>query len=156
MANTTPTRVSFFRAIWLCVQLLFAPRQFKHAQDADNLILNANGSGESEDTRHMAVRRAFVSSFLLVVASSLLGYGAARLASMLGSCSSPQFVTWLQVVGACLLLWGTLFVRGWEVQTFGGVSLTERVNHWLYRGLYCLGTAVIVFSLAWPSCRVAG
>ena len=156
MANTTPTRVPFFRGIWLCLLLLFAPRNFKLAQDADNLLLNAGDSGDDEDMRHVAVRRAFMSSFLLVVASSVVGYGAARLALVLGACSSDQAIAWLQVAGACFLLWGTLFVRGWDIQTIGGVSLTERVNHWLYRALYCLGTAVIVFSLAWSGCRVAG
>jgi hypothetical protein len=49
-----------------------------------------------------------------------------------------------------LLLWGTLFVRGWDIQTIGGVTLVERVNHWIYRTLYCLGTAVFIFSLSLP------
>jgi hypothetical protein len=40
-----------------------------------------------------------------------------------------------------------LFVRGWDIQTLGGVTLTERVNRWIYRLLYCLGTAAIVTSL---------
>ena len=45
------------------------------------------------------------------------------------------------------MLWGTLFVRGWEIQTYSGVTLVERVNRWLYRALYCSGTALIVASL---------
>lgn len=65
-------------------------------------------------------------------------------------CSTPKLIAWLQIAGTCLLLWGTLFVRGWNIQTYGGVTLTERVNQWLYRTLYCVGTAVLVSSLAWP------
>jgi hypothetical protein len=71
----------------------------------------------------------------------------------LGRCSTPQTVVWLQIVGAGLLLWGTLFVRGWEIQTYSGVVFTERVNQWLYRFLYCTGTSVIVYSLAFLPCR---
>ena len=156
MANTTPTRISFLRATRLCALLLFAPRKFKQAQDSDNLLLNAGGSGSREDQRHLVVRRAFAFSFLLVGASAIAGGGVALLVSALGSCSTPKSVAWLQVGGACLLLWGTLFVRGWDVQTIGGVTLTERVNHWLYRSLYCLGTSVLVFSLVWPGCPAAG
>ena len=43
---------------------------------------------------------------------------------------------------------GTLFVRGWEIQTWTGDSLIEHVNQRIYRSLYCIGTCVIVFSLA--------
>ena len=56
----------------------------------------------------------------------------------------------LQIFGATVLLGATLFVRGWDIQSWGGVTLTERVNRWIYRFLYCLGTAVIVASLALP------
>jgi len=38
-------------------------------------------------------------------------------------------------------------VRGWDIQTISGVSLTERVNRWIYLLLYCLGTVVVVASL---------
>ena len=67
-------------------------------------------------------------------------------------CATPGNVAALQVVGASLLLWATLFVRGFEIQTNAGVTLTERVNQWLYRFLYCVGTALIVYSLAFQLC----
>lgn len=53
----------------------------------------------------------------------------------------------LQVSGATVLLWAALFVRGWEIQSIAGVTLTERVNRWIYQLLYCLGTTAIVASL---------
>lgn len=56
----------------------------------------------------------------------------------------------LQIFGATIVLWATLFVRGWEIQTIGGITLTERVNRWIYRLLYCSGTAAIVASLVLP------
>ena len=52
------------------------------------------------------------------------------------------------MTGAGLLLWGTLFVRGYDIQTYGGVTLTERVNQWVYRTMYCAGTALLVCSVA--------
>ena len=54
----------------------------------------------------------------------------------------------LQVAAAILLLWGTLFVGGWDIQSWGGVTLTERVNRWLFRFMYCIGTAAVVVSLS--------
>jgi hypothetical protein len=67
-------------------------------------------------------------------------------------CAAAKHITWLQIAGTCLLLWGTLFVRGWDIQSFGGVTLSERVNQWLYRSLYCTGTAALVSSLSWTQC----
>jgi hypothetical protein len=55
----------------------------------------------------------------------------------------------LQIAGALILLCGTLAVRGWDIQTHGGVTLTERVNQWLYRGAYCVGSALVIVALAW-------
>jgi hypothetical protein len=79
-----------------------------------------------------------------MVAGYLIGKGLACIVS-----PAPIYLVGvLQVVGAAILLWATLFVRGWDIQTMGGVSLTERVNQWIYRLLYCLGTTVIVVSLA--------
>lgn len=99
------------------------------------------------------VRRAFTQSLLLVVASGSLGYLAAVGIHQAGRCATPTTVAWLQIAGASLLLWGTLFIRGYEILTFGGVTLVERVNQWLYRSLYCAGTALIVYSLAFPPCK---
>ena len=152
MANTSSTPVSIFRAIELCALLLFRPSAFKAAQDEDNARLNSLPS-PPEDLRHLVVRRALAYSLSLVVASAASGYASARLLA-LSFCPNAPTISWLQVAGSCILLWGTLFVRGWDIQTYGGVSLTERVNQWLYRFLFCLGTATLVYSLAWPACKV--
>jgi hypothetical protein len=145
-----PTPVSFFKAVQLFVILLFAPERFLALQKQDNELRNAQSKGEREPSAFV-VRRAFFKAALLVTLSGAIGY-LAGLTMGTYTCGSPKYVMWLQIVGACLLLWGTLFVRGWEVQTYGGHTLTERVNHWIYRALYCVGTAVVVFSLAWPQC----
>ena len=68
----------------------------------------------------------------------LAGYALGQISTGIFGCATSNSVTALAVIGACLLLWGTLFVRGWEIQTYKGRSLTERVNQWLYRALYCI------------------
>lgn len=156
MADTRPSRISFMRAAHLCVLLLFAPDRFIEAELSERQHNAARGSNDARGkSGHGAyvVRRAFFASLVLVLVSAAVGAFAAKFMSILGRCSTPETSTWLQIAGASLLLWGTLFVRGWEIQTYGGVALTERVNQWLYRALYCAGTSVIVYSLVFVSCR---
>jgi len=102
--------------------------------------------------RAFVVRRAFFSSLALVLVSGAVGFSAGVMMKSLGRCATGATTSWLQIGGTSLLLWGTLFIRGWEIQSYGGVTLTERVNQWIYRALYCAGTAVIVYSLAFPAC----
>jgi hypothetical protein len=151
MVCDRPTPVTFFGAVKLCFLLLFAPKVFLTLQEQDNELLKAQSQGQREPGAFV-VRRAFFKSALLVVASGIVGYLGGIATGAVHICASPKHVMWLQIVGACVLLWGTLFVRGWDIQTYGGLTLTERVNQWIYRALYCVGTAVVVFSVAWPSC----
>lgn len=152
MADTRPTQVGLFGAVRLCVLLLCSPSKFIEAEQRDIDARKNYTTDEAAPHRAFIVRRIFITSLLLVLFSAAIGWGLATIVSALGRCSTPQTVVWLQVVGAGLLLWGTLFVRGWEIQTFSGGTFTERVNQWLYRFLYCAGTSVIVYSLAFPPC----
>ena len=152
MADTRPTPVRFFGAVRLCVLLLFAPKKLIKEQNQDTEDRkNFTASVEREHSAFI-VRRAFLYSLLLVMISGAIGYGAGLALGLWLCCATTKLISWLQIVGACLLLWGTLFVRGWEIGTYCGVTFTERVNQWLYRALYCVGTAVLVCSLAWPQC----
>ena len=56
----------------------------------------------------------------------------------------------MQLVAAGILLWATLFLRGWDIQSIGGVTLTERVNQWWFRTAYWTGTAMLAASMMWP------
>ncbi len=134
---------TFWRPVKHCVCLLFKPETFNEQNQDEN-------KGEERDLPAIVVRRAFICSFLLVLVSGAVGY---ILGVFLGRCfiySSPAWIESLQIIGAGTLLWGTLFVRGWEIQTRGGFTLVEKVNQWIFRFLYCVGTAIIIFSLAWP------
>lgn len=152
MADTRPTPVSFFGAVRLCILLLFAPKKLIEVQDRD--AKDRNNYTEHVEREHSTyiVRRAFLYSLLLVMLSGAIGYGAGLAVGSWFGCATTKLISWLQIAGACFLLWGTLFVRGWEIETNCGVTFTERVNQWLYRFLYCVGTAVLVCSLAWPQC----
>lgn len=60
----------------------------------------------------------------------------------------PVSVT-LIVIGTSILLWATLAVQGWNIQSYGGVTLTERVNRWIFRFLYTVGTYLLVAGSVW-------
>lgn len=152
MADTRRTKVGFWRACYLCFLCIFNPKGLTVQQERDNADRNQfKGSGQNP-TSASIVCRAFWLSLLLVLISVGVGCLVGRI---VGAISPPwvsaHLVIPLQVIGAFLLLWGTLFVRGWEIQTYCSVTLTERVNQWIYRTLYCLGTALIVLSLALPA-----
>jgi hypothetical protein len=152
MADTRPTPVSFFGAIRLCFLALFAPKKLIELQEQDAKARNNYTTQVEREHSAYIVRRAFLYSLLLVMLSGAIGFGTGLTLGSLIGCATTKFIAWLQIGGASLLLWGTLFVRGWEIETYCGVTFTERVNQWLYRFLYCLGTAVLVCSLSWPQC----
>jgi hypothetical protein len=149
MADTRPTKVGFSRAIYLCASLIFAPKKFRAEVEKDNQTRKNFSDPPEKNPSFMIVRRAVVMSFWLVLVSVLIGYCLDLIAAYFLGSVSNRTIAVLQILGVSLLLWGTLFVRGWEIETYCGVTLTERVNQWLYRALYCIGTATLVFSVGW-------
>lgn len=149
MADTRPTRQSFIRCMYLCYLVIVNPSKFIKEEERDTEVRNDfPPAGESEH-RIYIVRRALWHSLGLILLSCLVGVLVGLFLCHNFSQPSSYCISFLQVLGACLLLWGTLFIRGWEIQTFCGVTLTERVNQWIYRILYCLGTSIIICSLIW-------
>jgi hypothetical protein len=135
----------------LCVFAAFCPGRLVEAERADEEARKRLPQPPPpEEPRGIKVTRGLWASLAWVVGSVASGY---LIGKALGAVSGPQptrLVAALQVFGAMVLLWATLFVRGWEIQSWGGVTLTERVNRWIYRLLYCIGTAAIVASMALP------
>ncbi|MBK7646146.1 MAG: hypothetical protein IPJ12_03035 [Betaproteobacteria bacterium] len=150
MANTRPTKISFFKAVYYCFLAIVMPQRFVAEETADNALLNALAPQEPEE-RALKLRHALFKAFQLVFASGIFGVVIGLLAHRFCGPASSNTIAALQIIGALILLWGTLAVRGWDIQTYGGVTLTERVNQWIYRFLYCCGTAVLVLSLSWPT-----
>lgn len=151
MADTRLTKVGPFRALLLCAFAAFSPMRLVEAERADEEARKQFPQPPPPaPPRAFKVTRGLWASLVWVLGSITAGY---LLGKALGTLSGPaptHLVAALQVFGATVLLWATLFVRGWDVQTIGGVTLTERVNRWIYRLLYCLGTTAIVASLALP------
>lgn len=48
------------------------------------------------------------------------------------------------IFGAGILMWATFAIRGWEIQSIDGNTLGERVNQWIFRTLFIIGTAVVI------------
>lgn len=149
MASTPSLKISFREAVCLCFLAVFRPERFNAEEDIHNERLRVAPSGNPE-RRVYILRRALIGSLQLVLASGAVGAALAKILFWaLGTANSSTIVNF-QIVAALLLLWGTLAVRGWDIQTYNGETLTERVNQWIYRFLYCAGTVALVISLAWP------
>jgi len=150
MALKQPAPVSFFRAIYLCAIAIVAPSKFEKLDSADRASLESRPNDTRKPADHL--RQALFRSLFLVLLSGLVGLILSELTCRLFG-PSKSWLAALQVLGAMILLWATLAVRGWDVLTFSGVTLTERVNQWIYRTLYCLGTALLVMTVGWSYCN---
>ena len=147
------TTIGFWKAAYYCFLGITSPSKLMEANEADAKVLNQSFDGAVPEPATYVIRRAFWFSLIAVLLSMAVGYAAGVGGLLVFGCASSQLIMSLQIVGASVLLWGTLFVCGWQIQTFKGLSLSERVNQWLYRTLYCIGTTTIVCSLAWSPCQ---
>ena len=147
MGQKIPTKVSFLRAVRICFLAVFWPKRLEELEEEEAPKLDA--APADEETRIRKVHHAFWTSFILILGFGAIGISAGLLLKCYYGSPSTFAINVLQIIGAGLLLWGTLFVRGFEIQSFASVTLGERVDKWLYRTMYCIGTAVIICSLAW-------
>lgn len=147
------TPVSLWRAVYLCLLAILRPSALAKENDKNALVLNPTFEGAQREPAAFVICRAFWLSFAAVSISVVLGFAIGYVTTSLFGCANSSTITAIAGAGAGILLWGTLFVRGWQVQTFKGVSLSERVNQWLYWVLYCLGTVVVVWSVSWSTCK---
>jgi len=131
-----------------CLMVIVSAQHFLKFQETAAPALGVTKA--TNDKGAHTVHRAFWLSFLLVLISVIVGAVAGATAGDILGPVSSRSISVMQVLGALLLLWGTLFVRGWDIQTYRGTTLIERVNQWIYRSLYCIGTAVLVASVVWP------
>lgn len=151
MADTRLTKIGPLRALQLCAFGAFCPQKLVEAERTDEVIRKGFPQPPPpEETRAFKVGRALWASLVWVVCSIVAGYLGGKLLGTVSGEATAAIGRVLQIGGATVLLWATLFVRGWDIQSYGGVTLSERVNRWIYRLLYCLGTAAIVASLALP------
>ena len=99
--------------------------------------------------RTRKIREAFFVALFSTFIAVLVGVVAGTTLASIAGKPSGVTVAILQVVGAAIILAATLAVLGWEIQSYKGQTLPEKVNRWLFRAQYWLGTFVFVLSIAW-------
>ncbi len=97
------------------------------------------------------IRRAFWFSCLWTSGALLLGYLIGLILKGFVGAASTSTATFVQAVSAGVVLIATLAVRGWEIQTFSGQTLSEKVNQWLMRTLFVSGTFAFSLFLGWTA-----
>jgi ABC-type dipeptide/oligopeptide/nickel transport system permease subunit len=96
------------------------------------------------------IRHSFKIGFGLALLTLIGGYGLGILLGYLLGPARRIIIALLQSFAALIILGATLSLAGWEIQTFGGKTLSEKVNRWLYQISYVIGTGILVASLTWP------
>lgn len=117
-----------------CLLAIISPRRYLSFQKS--LPNDLEITFATNDNSAKVISRAFWMSFLFVLVSALIGAVAGFVCGHFFGAASSFTIRLIQIAGASILLWGTLFVRGWEVQTIGGHTLIELINQWIYRTIY--------------------
>ena len=150
MADTRSTKLKLKKIVFLCFLAILNPKKIILEEEKDTEIKKSFPNPEEKESHRIyVVVKAFWISLIFIILSATVGAIAGTILKLTFSNPSAGIISFLQIIGACLLLWGTLFIRGWEIQTYCGVTLTERINQWIYRGLYFIGTSIIICSLIW-------
>lgn len=132
-------------------KLIFSSTAFLDAEERNTEAANAPRKGASIAERAALVRRAFWRSATLVLLAFVVGGLIAAAMRWVGYALYPRWQLFLQAMSAAILLWDTVFVRGWDIQSYGGAMLTERANRTLYLILYVSGTTLDVFATLSPT-----
>jgi hypothetical protein len=149
MALKQPTPYSFAQKVRLSWLAVVSPASFDAIEQGDLKAMDARPNAEVR-YRVDRVRSALLGSLALGASAAIVGATAGRCAGkLLGPWQTA--VTTIAVLGAAILLWATIAVRGWEVQTFSNATLTERVNRWIFLGLYWIGTVLLVVAASWAA-----
>ena len=142
MSYSRPTPKSVGEIVQLVFYAFVSPERFAALEKADKDLLNAQSS-ENASPRIAKVRAALCEALVWALSSLFFGYILGKLGVLF--LVQPQSLARPFVyLGTAILLWAAFALRGWEIQTWGGETLTERVNRWIFRGLYWLGTLFLV------------
>jgi hypothetical protein len=99
----------------------------------------------------LIVYKAIFVSFTIVATTVLFGYLVGQCLKILYGPSSQLIYQWLQYTGIAILLWATLAKQGWNIQTWNGTTVAEKIDKWVFWSLYLLGSFILVLSVAWPA-----
>jgi len=139
-------KLGFFKKSWYVLLLIFNTQKFieieiKHDQELPDL--NENFA----PPRAVILKNSLLLSLFIVLSAGILGFFISLGILFYNYELTRNGIVILQISSALFLLWGTLFLRGWEIQSYIGETLTERINQFIYRSLYFIGTVLIVLTL---------
>ena len=120
------------------VFLFFSPNRLCDEAYRTDSITNEDVKKQQKE-RVFRIRNEIFKSFVVVLAVSFL----AKLSSLLFWVSPAILI----VISVFILLWATLGLLSWEIQSWGGKSLPERINIVWYKALYIIGTYFAFLSI---------
>tara|TARA_R110002050_G_scaffold231732_1_gene367578 strand:+ start:734 stop:1192 length:459 start_codon:yes stop_codon:yes gene_type:complete len=141
--------------IRLALWFIFQPNKFLQESEKHMAWINSpEAISESQDEKTYSqsaraaklIRAAYSKSFWLVVSAVLTGGIVGKFLVGLGMINSQATSEASQYVGIALLLWATFGQVGWGLQTMHGATYPERVNDFLCRTLYVLGSFLLALS----------
>ncbi len=151
------------------VLVLFAPRRFVEAAVGHDLEIEFEMNTEwlakypdrqvppekVEEIRLRAIQRtrklraAVFTAIGITVGAIICGLVAGRILRYFTGPAPLVATIVLQVIGAGVILGATLAEVGREIQSWKQQTLPEKVNRWVFRALYVVGTFVFVVSIGW-------
>jgi hypothetical protein len=138
----------FWFAVRATLTCLISPPRFTSL--AAQYKISAIQPTENEDLRRaQIIRRAFWVSSFLTAGALCAGYALGWTLKYFLCAASDTSVTLVQAVSAAVVLVATLAARGWDIQSYSGETLPEKVNQWLTRSLFVLGTFFFSLFLGW-------
>lgn len=147
MATNIPTPAPLSRKLKLIWFALTNPARFNEEEEVDGKVLNAQNK-RLEIPRVYRVRRALWDGLIWCIGSLIFG---AILGILFATFVGPSLRMAIATVaiGTAVVLWATFSLQAWEIQSFSGVTLGERLNRWIFRSLYLIGTGLIVAGGVW-------
>jgi hypothetical protein len=101
--------------------------------------------------RFPVVRVALYRTGALVVMSAIVGLVLGALLKIQFGPPPPMINSALQIIGAGIVLWATIWRVDVDAQTIGGETLLERTHWWLFRALYVVGSFLFFVAYTWSA-----
>jgi len=146
---------------WAIMLLLFAPEKLV-AHSVDHAIRSQPNVPTPDQDQKLRVsfekqfresvfliRSMLFTSFAVVSGAIIFALSSAVVLNTFSVSKSPEANALLQYGGIGVLLWATLAKTGSNIRTWDGDTLPERVDIWLYRLLYIIGSYALALSVAW-------
>ncbi|MGH7814214.1 MAG: hypothetical protein ACREQI_09455 [Candidatus Binataceae bacterium] len=102
---------------------------------------------DGEYQQFALIRTSLCRSLVCSAFTVVVGVIAGAALRFTPAAENPHVAVALQLAAAAIVLWATLGLVGWKIQTWNGETLPEKVNQALFKCLYVLGTFLIIVSL---------